>query len=374
MILDRQKLVRALATLGCSVGNKIMKVADFVQFRLSKEHRKLFMSTTNFTSFMTIDYGDLGLANIDDFPELFLLEYKMINSILKMSTTKDVDIRQDKPNGPIIVVTNGKYELQRYGEVSEFPACEYDGEKVATIPVHQLEGAWNRASVAVSKDVTKLAYQGVNFDGNFVATDNHRVSIARAVEEYNGPTILLHPIFGEIIKCCKNYVEILHNEQSKKIVIVCQEVGLVASIRLIDAKFVDYKLFFNMKKDAIKITFNKNDLVGVLQRLQNFTDQIFKVVQISIQSDGEKITAQFSVENKSAGSEQISSSKFELPDEMKDFTEGDLISSAYHIENLLDGIIVSENAEEVTFNIQEDNKLWIEEESYNYLLTNIKQQ
>lgn len=372
MILDRQRLVNCLLTIGCSVGNKIMKVADYVQFRLDRENRRLFVSVTNFTSFMTMDYGDLGIADITDFPEEFLLDYKMITSILKMSTTKDVDIRQDKVNGPIIVVTNGKYELQRYGDSSEFPACEYENEMIAKMPVHEIEAAWNKASIAVSKDVTKLSYQGVNFDGNFVATDNHRVSIANLNPEYKGPSIILMPVFGEILKRCKNEVVIGFNKKKNLIIILCQEVGLIASVRLIDAKFVDYRPFFNAREDAIRITYPKQEMIGALDRLENFTDQIYKVIHIVIVKDGSEVITTLSVENQSAGSEKIVSSKFQLPDELVD-VDGELVNAKYQLDNMKDGIIVTEDQENVVLNIQSDSKVWIEEEKFHYLLTNIKQ-
>lgn len=373
MILNRNHLVGILNVLGTAVGNKIMKVADYVQFRLNRETRRLLISTTDFNAFITVDYGDLALANTDDFPEHFLVDYRLLSAILKASTTADVDIRQDKINGPIVVVTNGTYELPRYADPSEFPVNDYAHKAIGRCAVTQLQAAWSKAVVAVSKDVTKINYQGVNYDGNFAATDNRRLSVADTGIEYAGDPLLLMPLFGHVLANCKNEVTIGLSNSAKQIVLVCEEINMVASVRLIDARFAPYKNFLAVKQQGVLMTLPKQDLVGVINRLMILTDQVYKVLNVDIKKIGDKLSLELSISNKAEGKETITTGQFKLPDELLDMGDGQVAKHSYHMSNILDGIIVTDNNDAVTCNLQSDGKLWIEEDKFTYLLTSIQQ-
>lgn len=373
MILNRNHLVEVLNVLGTAVGNKIMKVADYVQFRLNRESRRLIVSTTDFNAFISIDYGDLALANLDDFPDHFLVEYRLLSAILKASTTADVDIRQDKINGPIVVVTNGKYELPRYADPSEFPVNDYSHKPIGRCPVAQLQAAWGKAVVAVSKDVTKINYQGVNFDGSFAATDNRRLSVADTGIAHDGDALLLMPLFGNVLAYCKGDVTIGISNSAKQAVLVCEDINLIASVRLIDAKFAPYKNFLSMKQHGVVLTLPKQELIGIINRLMILTDQVYKVLNFDIIKSGDKVKLNLSISNKAEGSETLTASAHTLPPEIQDMADGVIAKYSYHMNNFLDGASVTESADSVVCNVQSDGKLWIEEDRFTYLLTCIQQ-
>jgi len=373
VILNRDRLVGILNILGTAVGNKIMKVADYVQFRLNRETRRLLVSTTDFNAFLTVDYGDLALANVDDFPEHFLVEYRLLSAILKASTTADVDIRQDKINGPIVVVTNGKYELPRYADPSEFPVNDYAHNVIGRCDASALQHPWAKAVVAVSKDVTKISYQGVNFDGNFAATDNRRLSVANTPIAYTGDSILLMPLFGGILEYCHGDVTLGLSTNAKQVVIICEDINLIASVRLIDAKFVPYKNFLSTKQQGVLITIPKQEFIGVINRLMILTDQVYKSLNIEITKKDDKVELHLSISNRAEGSETITASSFKMPGDLEDMGDGVIAKYSYQVNNFLDGAIVTQSPDSVVCNVQSDGKLWIEEEGFTYLITCIQQ-
>lgn len=371
MILNRQKLTNILGILGNSVGNKILKVADYVFFRVDRENRKLFLSTTDFNCFITINYGDLGISPVDDLPEMFLVQYGMLNSIVKSSTTEEVMIKEEKINGPIVISTNGRYELPRYNEIDEFPDVDYSNKEIGSASVPVVLSAWNKAVISISEDVTRINYQGVNFDGRFAATDNRKLSIVESSIPYSGDPLLMMPNFGKILKCCKDTVKIGVSNSGKHMIVSCDQIGMISSIRLIDAKFINYLPLLEKKEDGVVLVLPKVQILGVLSRLSIFTDQLFKVVCLKVIKRGGSIVADFSVTNQGQGSELITAKSFSLPMELIDIEDGQLAEEKYQLDNLIDGISVTDDQEEVSLNIQSDGKMWIEEDDFNYLLVKV---
>jgi DNA polymerase III sliding clamp (beta) subunit (PCNA family) len=371
VILNRQRFVNVLNVLGTAVGNKILAVANFVQFQVDRENRRLLLSTTDFNAFLTVNFGDLALANLDDLPEVFLVDYRLLSSIVKASTTETVDIKELKQNGPIVIITNGQYELPRHHDPAEFPASNYSCREVGRWPVTTLLSAWNKAVVAVSNDVTKINYQGVNFDGSFAATDNRRLSAVLDLTKYEGDPVLLMPNFGDVLKQCRNEVRIGISDDKKKVILICDEIGLIAAGRLIDAKFAPYRTFLESREDGVQIVLNKSSLLGVLNRLMVCTDQIYKTVGVKLTKQGEEMEVSLSVNNKAVGVESFKAKSFSLPEVLMDAGDGVVCDHRYHLGNLLDGISVTEHGDEVNINVEADGKMWIEEQNFMYLLTKI---
>lgn len=368
MNLNRQRLVSILNVLSTCVGNKVMRVADYVCFRIDRPNNKLFISTTDFNAFITIDYGDLTLVDLGDVPDMFLVNFKLLHAIVRGSTTENVDFTSSKSGDLIHVRTNGSYDLAVWANTDEFPRANFSYTEVGRWPVPVLQTAWNKAVVAVSKDVTKINYQGVNYDGNFAASDNRRLSVAMSEERFDGDPILLMPTFGDIIKSCRNTVSIGPNDSRNMFIIVCEEIGLVASVRTLDAKFVDYKRLLETRGEGIKVTLPKQELIGAVSRLSIFTDQLYKVVNIRIKAVANQMpTIELSINNKNGGVEYITALGADGITE-----EGVVCDSSYHLGNLMDGILVTESNDNIQMLFESNGKLWIEEPNYKYLLTKIQ--
>lgn len=368
MNLNRQRLASIFNVLSTCVGNKVMRIADYVCFRVDKNNNKILISTTDFNAFITMDYGDTTLVDIDDVPEVFLVNFKVLNAIVRASTTENIDFTLAKSGDQIHVRTNGQYELAMWANVDEFPRANFAYTEVARWPAPVLQTAWNKAVVAVSKDVTKINYQGVNYDGNFAASDNRRLSVAVCSEAYEGQPVLLMPTFGEIIKSCKNTVSFGPNAAGNMFIILCEEIGLVASVRTLDAKFVDYKRLLESRGDGITVTMAKQDLIGAVSRLSIFTDQLYKVINIRVKhSAAGATTVELSINNKNGGVETLVAKAVDGATE-----DGTIVDASYHLENLMDGIVVTENTSDVKMMFEDNGKLWIEEPNYKYLLTKIQ--
>lgn len=368
MNLNRQRLVSIFNVLSTAVGNKVMRVADYVCFRVDRDNQKLFISTTDFNAFITMDYGDLTLVNLNDVPDVFLINFKLLYAILRASTTEGVEFTKSKHGDVINIITNGQYDLAMWANVDEFPQANFAYDEIGKWPVPVLQAAWNKAVIAVSKDVTKINYQGVNFDGNFAASDNRRLSVAIGEGQYEGEPILLMPTFGAILKSCKNTVSIGPNSSRNMFIVLCEELGLVASIRTIDAKFVDYRRLLTARTDGITVAVPKQDLVGAISRLSIFTDQLYKVITVRVKRlAGGGTTMELSINNKNSGAETL-----ELLSAEGITEDGVVVDSSYHLENLMDGVVVTENNTQVTMNFESDGKLWIEEPNFKYLLTKIQ--
>lgn len=368
MILKRDRLVEVLSILGSAVGNKIMKVADYVAFRIDPDNHKVYLATTNFLAYMLIDFGDVSFSRLDDVASFFLIDYKSFNAIVKNSTTDDVTIVR-KGDG-VVVTTNGTYEFRVYLKIEEFPVAELECQPIGTWDVPALQTAWKKVSMAVSNDVAKIAYQGINYDGNLAASDGGRL----AVIENMGPKmdgILVPPLFGSILKHCANTISI--GKTHSTIIINCEEIGLIASVRLLDAKFVDYQRILSGKVIKSTFTVSKQALLGTLGRLIYFTDNIFKIVQFVLRNDGVDstglpiITLTLSVSNNSVGSESIRLSGYDGESKV-----GAVISNhGYHIDNVYDGAGAVET-DEISIGVEGDGKMWISDASFTYLLACIR--
>ena len=365
MRLDRRRLEDVLNILGTAVGNKVIKAADYVCFRLDKAARALVLCTTDFRAFLAVDFGDLEGTQLDAMPDVFMLHYRMLSAIVKNSTTDFVEIEDGKVT--MTVTTNGTYKLRKYQELDDFPGAQFECDSSVSWEVPLIVTAWNKARVAVSKDVTKISYQGVYFDGNFVATDNRRVAVASGFE-YDGPPLLIPPIFGDVLKHCRNEIEVGSNKESNLVIVKCPEVGLNAGVRLIDATFAAYKPLMASMDPVVSVVVNKQMLLGAIARLMPFTDQMFKVVRIDVNSSNMVL----SVEHNDAGVEVVDlksvESKVTPVAPSDDYA---IASSKYHLDNICDGVSVVDSPDDVAIHFDADGKLWVIEEQFAYLQTDI---
>ena len=364
MNLDRSRLQNILGIIGTAVGNKVLDVADYVHFSVDREARRLLISCTNFNAFLTMEYGDLTLTTLDDVSDVFLVEFKKLNSIIKASTTDGVEIVCD--DNSVTVTTNGRYKLPKHNEPEAFPHTDYEYTEMARWPVPLLKSAWDKTVVAVSDDVTKVAYQGVNYDGNFAATDNRRLAVYRGAADYDGPSMLLPPVFGDVIKHCKNEVSVGPNTNGNMLVIRCAEVGLLACVRLLDADFNDYQRILGMREDGLKLTVSRDEFIKACQRLSVFTDALYKVVRLSVVYDPEDgLQLCMSIHKDGEGAEALDISY----DGDEEFEPGPVAQYSYHLDNVEDGAKVIGTGPAVDMEFGGNGFLWIDSEQSTYLLT-----
>jgi len=367
MIVDRQRLCNVLEILRTACGNKTLDVADNIKFAVDKKEHRLTLSSTNFIAFISVDFGDLSLVDMSDVPDMFLLPADLLYDIIKASTTNSAEFIGSNSDSVITVITNGKYTLNRHSQESSFPTADYAMSEIGKWKISDLLPMWEKGSIAISKDVTKLSYQGVYFDGCFVSTDANRLAVMAGVSDKSF-SALIPPSFGDILKMCKgNEIIIGLNPTVKTLVLYDQSIGLASAYRLLDADYVDYKRLINSRSYQVKFKINRSEILWALKRLNSFTDNVYKVINIEINTNQNINEMILTVERGNSGVEKIKLNNFEVNQDSK---SENLTTRKYHIQNLGSGIEAIES-DEVSMSLQKDGKIWIDEGKFTYLLTTI---
>jgi len=348
-----------------------MEVSYYVKVIVDRENHAVYFSTTDFHSFILVNFGDVSLSPLDDVPEEFLIRFKPLHDLIKCSTTEDVRLVNGKRKDHIKVTTNGDYEFPTYKEISQFMTADFSFDPIGQWDVPELINIWEKVSTVVSRDVTKASYQGVNFDGNWAASDNRRFAIMRGDDEhqYDGESMLIPIVFGEILSRCSGTVTFGRGSGGGMVVLSNPESGIVAAIRLLDAKFVNYNKVLDSRKPYIRMVMPKEYLLGVLQRMSCFTDKLFKVGIFSILRGEEGASIRCQIEHDATGDEELEATDFEMDQTLPQ--EGELVSFQYQVDNLATGISVVDSPDEVSISFLEDGKLWIDEGRFSYLLSRI---
>tara|TARA_R110002126_G_scaffold8882_1_gene40910 strand:+ start:195 stop:1322 length:1128 start_codon:yes stop_codon:yes gene_type:complete len=373
MILDRMRLLNILDTLKMASGHKVMKISDFVKFTVDKSGGAVYMGATNFETFMIVDYGDVSLCQIEDMPDVFLIEFGRLLNLIKASTTTDAKFSCNAEGDVIKVATNGSFKFPVFKEHDQYPTSDYANNEAGTWQAEELNAIFEKVKIAISKDVTKLSYQGINYDGNWAACDNRRLSVVRGGDnhQYDGKSVLVPATIGELFSRCKGEVKIGVNDDGNMVVITNEGSGLLAAMRLIESPFVPYQRLFDDAKEHIIAKLPKVEILGALKRLGCFTDKIFKVGKLEITTTPTGAQFKCSIENDVGdGAEVIDAMEFEIVGDQSQL-EGFSASYLYQIENLSEGIEAVDSQTEVVLHIQPDGKLRINEDKFSYLLSPI---
>lgn len=356
MKLSRVNLLKTLSILGNAVGNKVMQIADFVKISYSAETRRLQMSTTDYNAFLTVDHGEVDFG--DDSFDL-LIEYKKFANIVRCSTTDDVEL-VDKGDY-VQVKTNGTYKFQKWEDVSDFPSADFSCEKVTEFESTDLASAWSKAVIAVSKDIGKLSFQGVNYDGSFAATDNRRLSVVRMSDQSLDP-VLLPPTMGSIISQCSGKVDVGVSDNGKALVIVSQENSMLASVRILDATFPDYRKFLATADGGTDVLVSLPELVGACERMEAFTDNTNRTFDMEIHG-GESSSIHMQVNNKGAALETM-----DVKLQGDEAGEGVVSKHTYMLDHFMAALNVVDSGQVVSFTVKENGMMWIKESTYLHLL------
>jgi len=371
MILERIRLISILDTLKIAVGNKVMGVSYYVKFMVDAEGGSVFLASTDFQTFLIVDYGDVAMNVLSDVPPEFLIKFKELYDLVKASTTQDVAISRKNPDKDdhIRVTTNGDFDFPTYTKPEQFPSADFDHKVAGSWESDVLKGIWDKVIVAASKDVTKRSYQGVNFDGNWAASDVRRFAIVKSESSYDGDPMLIPPQLGDVIARCKGDVTIGINGGGNMLIISSPENGIMGGMRLFDVPFVSYEKLFQDRSDVIKIILPKSDFLGTLRRLSCFSEQIYRIGTFTINrtDDGAEIRCTLNQEAGQAD-ETIEAIDFEFQDGVM---TGKIAEFQYQIDNLADGIGATKSDEDVSLCFQQDGKLWIDEDDFHYLLSRI---
>lgn len=372
MILNRSRLIEVLDTLRLAAGNKVMEVSFNVKFIVDRDNHSVYLTTTDFHTFILVDFGDVDLSILDDVPQEFLINFDSFYNLVRASTTDTVLIAQDSDTDEnyVYIETNGSFMFPLFGNPSQFPIADFSHTPLASWKVDDLLAIWKKVAPVVSKDVTKLSYQGVNYDGNWAASDNRRFAIYSSGDSYDGQSVLIPTVFGDLVERCKEEVSVGVNAAGNMFVLTNPQTGIMAAMRLVDAKFVAYDRLLKGRSEYITVTVPKRAILGTLRRIGCFTDKLFKIGKFTIcrNDDGVKIRCEIHNES-NQGTEEIEATDFEIADDAPD--EYELASFQYQIDNVAAGIDSVDSKDEVRLSFQRDGKLWIDEDKFHYLLSRV---
>jgi DNA polymerase III sliding clamp (beta) subunit (PCNA family) len=352
--LSRVNLLKTLSILGNAVGNKVMVIADFVKISYSSESGRLSMSTTDYNAFINVDHGEVdgGDQSFD-----LLIDYKKFANIVRCSTTDNVDIT-DKGEY-VRVKTNGTYKFEKWSEIEDFPSADFTSEDLNEFEATKLSSAWSKTVIAVSKDIGKLSFQGVNYDGAFAATDNRRLSCFQIAGDRGGqlPPVLLPPTSGSIISQCRGNVSIGVSTNGKALVIVSPENSMLASIRILDASFPDYRKFTEgafEKGSGTIVSLSLSELMGACERMQAFTDNDSRTFNLEVHG-GENPSVKMHAQHKGAAEESVDAS---LNGNYDDFM---VSNNTYMLDHFMTALGVLDSEAFVRFIVKDNGMMWIKE-------------
>ena len=352
MKLSRVDLLKSLSILGNAVGNKVMAIADFVKISYSSESGRLSMSTTDYNAFINVDHGQVngGDESFD-----LLIDYKKFANIVRCSTTDNVDIT-DK-GSHVGVKTNGNYKFEKWTEIEDFPSADFTSPDLNEFEATKLSSAWSKTVVAVSKDIGKLSFQGVNYDGSFTATDNRRLSSFQIAGDQR-PPVLLPPTVGSIINQCRGIVSIGISTNGKALVIMSPENSMLASVRILDASFPDYRKFTDSAYDeasSTKVSASLPELIGACDRMQAFTDNDSRTFNLELHG-GESPVIKMHALHKGAAEETVDA-VFE-----GECDDSVLSKNTYMLDHFMVALGVLDSESFVSFIVKTNGMMWIREE------------
>ena len=295
-----------------------------------------------------------------------LIDYKKLANIVRCSTTDDVNIT-DKGDY-VRVKTNGTYKFEKWSDIDDFPSADFVSEDLNEFEASKLVSAWSKTVVAVSKDIGKLSFQGVNYDGSFTATDNRRLSSFQIPGDQR-PPVLLPPTMGSIINQCKGNVSIGVSTNGKALVVMSPENNMLASVRILDASFPDYRKFTDAAYDdpsCVKVSASLPELMGACDRMQAFTDNNSRTFDLELHG-GEHPTIRMHTIHKGAAEESVDAV---LDGEFDDFV---VSKNTYMLDHFMVALGVLDSDSFVSFVIKTNGMMWIREsrssdETYLHLL------
>lgn len=372
MKFSHKELVRALDILKVTSGNKIMQVADFVKIAIDREMQSVYLMTTDYIASTCIGLNNVKIDDSDQV-NTFLINVSLLYHILKESNCDVVDIQYDKETDKVVVKANGIYNFVPFSDVESFPVIDFNCERKIKFDAEKLNKIWDCSSLAISRDVTKIEYQGVYFDGNWVSTDGRRVAVSKnGSNEVENLKSIIPPIFGQIIKNFEGEVSIGISNDNNDIILSCEKLGILCSVRTIAAQFPNYRGILGMREKFLSIIVNKNNLLDIVRRLLILTDKLFKTVDFVFYLDKKILSLLVTSQNGDKGEESIPILGFSI--ENNDEPIGNIFTSRYQIDYLKDGLEkVRSNEGLIDLDIQKSKIMYLEDGEFLYLMSNVQE-
>ena len=198
----------------------------------------------------------------------------------------------------------GKYEVQS-GECADFPKFkEIEDAKTTKLPASVLIEGIEATLFTVSNDDLRPAMCGVYFDSNgsstsMVATDAHVLARYSFESNLDSSVIIPSKALNLIKSSFETDVDIIVSYSATHATF--EQDGITISVRLVDARFPDYKQVIPSGYTN-KATVNKKSLINCLKRVMLFANSTTSQVTFSFTEGSLKISS-FDLDFENAGSE-----------------------------------------------------------------------
>lgn len=242
-----------------------------------------------------------------------VIPIKDLLSTLKLLPEQPLTIEWKQESNQLIVHTaTGQYSLESQNP-DEFP------EKLMPEPTHTfhintqvLIRAIEKTHAFASSSDQKPNLMGIYFEigpdgANFVATDGHRLALySRSDFAMESPISLLIParnlkqLVGFLSGQLVEVIKVGYTETS----IIFEMENMSFSLRLIDARFPDYKSVLPQEEQPHRATIYKDEFIKALKRIENFSNKTNYLVSLQFFPEQLEIVTENPI-SKTAGQERI---------------------------------------------------------------------
>ncbi len=251
------------------------------------------------------------LAQVDQSGSL-TLPAKLLGDIVSRLPNEDIDISEDDDE-PVITLScsAGRYQVRGLS-AEDYPSLpEVDSTEIVKISADALLEGLRGALFAISSDETKQVLTGVHLRADedsleFAATDGHRLSVVRTVEESGSPVTNLQSsvtIPGKALRELERILQIYPS--SEPVAFQLDDTQAVFDLgqqrittRLLEGQYPNYRQLIPSQFER-QLTLDRKQFTASLERIAVMADQRNNIVKLSINNESSSLS--LSVEAQEVG-------------------------------------------------------------------------
>jgi len=268
------------------------------------------------------------------------LPAKLLGDIVSRLPNEDIDISEDD-NEPVVTLacSAGRYQVRGLGaeDYPQLPEVTVD-EPIKVSADALIEGL-KGALFATSSDETKQVLTGVHLTADdetleFAATDGHRLSVVKTVDETGAPasTVAMNvTIPGKALRELERILQIYPSNEPVSFQLdstqVVFDLGLQRiTTRLLEGQYPNYRQLIP-KQFERQLTLDRKQFVSSLERIAVMADQRNNIVKLSVVNETQSLA--LSVE-----AQEVGSGLETLPAQIT----GEDLDIAFNVRYLLEGL------------------------------------
>ncbi|MGB3768511.1 MAG: DNA polymerase III subunit beta [Phormidesmis sp.] len=286
------------------------------------------------------------LAQVDQSGAL-TLPAKLLGDIVSRLPNEDIDISEDDDE-PVVTLScsAGRYQVRGLS-AEDYPSLpEVESTETVKISADALLEGLRGALFAISSDETKQVLTGVHLTADeesleFAATDGHRLSVVRTVEESGSPVTNLQSsvtIPGKALRELERILQIYPS--SEPVAFQLDETQAVFDLgqqrittRLLEGQYPNYRQLIPSQFER-QLTIDRKQFTASLERIAVMADQRNNIVKLSINNEASSLS--LSVE-----AQEVGNGLETLPAQIT----GEDLDIAFNVRYLLEGLKALPSAE-----------------------------